>query len=74
MINNQTKQCTCGKLMILRFSGMTLAVYPAIHLTQWFCGGCGKTEIGPQIRDKTNEQIAMEEWEKANSQESAIHD
>jgi len=60
-----TKLCECGKKMILCGTGVVLLTYPGQYPQVWWCG-CGKSEPGPTLRGKTNEEARMEQWRLAN--------
>ena len=66
MGEQQTKPCECGKNMILRGTGRVLTTYPPQYPMDWFCAGCGARTVGPVIRGKTDEEVAIEDWERAN--------
>ena len=55
----------CGKKMIKRYTGQVLTSYPPQYPWYWWCG-CGETRDGGIEQGKTEEQLAKEEWEKAN--------
>ena len=65
-IPNDTRPCTCGKLMILRWAGMVLTSYPAQYPTVWFCGECGDSEAGPTIMDVSPHYDDFIRWAEAN--------
>ena len=56
----------CGATMIQRDSGVVLTSMPPQYPWYWWCG-CGATKKGGVRRDKTEEQMCREEWERANS-------
>lgn len=57
--------CECGKWMIKRSTGIVLTSYPPQYPMMWWCA-CGKTKDAETVYGKTDEQIAKEEWDKAN--------
>lgn len=69
----ETKECPiCRSKMILRFVGYSSSANPprvgmggGIYPRNWCCG-CGHTEKGPDLREKTEEQHFREAWEAAN--------
>jgi predicted RNA-binding Zn-ribbon protein involved in translation (DUF1610 family) len=63
----QTKPCPkCGKQSILRETGMVLSSYPAQRLREWWCA-CGHREQGPVLREITEEEFLLKQWERANA-------
>lgn len=62
-----TKLCPqCGKHMIQRSDGVMYLCYPSSEPWHWWCA-CGWTELGGVWRGKTVEEIAMDEWNEANT-------
>jgi ribosomal protein L37AE/L43A len=51
-----TKPCPCGHKMIRRYAG---------YVSYWWCGGCGHTEDGGVEHGKTEDELAMAEWQEA---------
>lgn len=62
----ETKDCECGKKMILVGTGIVLTSIPLQYPQEWWCGGCKRKEDGTTIIEKTFEQIIMDRWEQAN--------
>jgi len=64
---SDTKDCKCGKKMILKKTGIALDSMPPIYPRVWWCGGCGHQEDGPSERGRTQKERDMERWEEANT-------
>jgi hypothetical protein len=62
-----TKPCPCGHKMIRRYTSMVLLTHPAQQPWYWWCGGCGHSEGGGVERVKTEDELAMAEWQEAQA-------
>ena len=62
---NDTKPCPCGHKMIRRYTSIILPTYPPQRPWYWWCGGCGNTEDGGVEHGKTEDELAMAEWQEA---------
>lgn len=69
----ETRPCpSCGANMLLRPTGNVLLSFPAQYLTHWLCG-CGHSEPGEPIREQTERERFLEDWQRANPGRESRH-
>ena len=56
----------CQKQMIRRDLGYAYATDPPQYPWEWWCG-CGHREAGGVRIDPTDDQMALDEWKRANA-------
>ena len=64
--NPTPKRCEkCGSVMLLKLVGAYYRNDVTHYAHIWWCG-CGRSEIGPSTRAKTEQERVREEWTQAN--------
>lgn len=64
----KTKQCKCGKKMILIDTGTVLISEPPKYKQHWWCK-CGHTEVGPIRKAYNIQDFNLDLWESINETE-----